>query len=189
MKAMNSNKLFALLWTAVGSIGRLVPHIPNITPTLSTALFAGAQLPARLAIPAILALMLITDFALAFVHQTTVFGFWTFFTYTGLLGVLLLGRKLGKKIEAQRVLGFTISATLFFWIWTNLGVWLTSGMYELSLLGLKMCFIAAIPFLGFSLVGDLGFSLLLFLSFKAMEKWAATKQGATEGMLRYGASR
>lgn len=41
---------------------------------------------------------------------------------------------------------------MFFWIWTNFGVWLVSGMYPHSLTGLVTCYFLALPFLKNSII-------------------------------------
>ncbi len=53
---------------------------------------------------------------------------------------------------------------MFFWIWTNLGVWLLATIYPLNIQGLSACYIAAIPFLMNSLIGTAAGYALLKLS-------------------------
>ena len=54
----------AYLLVLLAVAGRLVPHPPNLTPVLATALFAGALLPGRLAPAVPLLAMLASDLAL-----------------------------------------------------------------------------------------------------------------------------
>ena len=61
------------------------------------------------------------------------------------------------------------ASTLFFLV-TNFGVWAGGTMYEMSFAGLVTCFVAAIPFYGYSLAGDLAYTLLFFGAFLLAER-------------------
>jgi hypothetical protein len=67
-----------------------------------------------------------------------------------------------------------LGSSLFFWTWTNFGVWLMNDgiTYSRNLQGLLACFVAAIPFLGNALVADLAWGLLFFASFHYVRKLA-----------------
>ncbi len=70
------------------------------------------------------------------------------------------------------VFGASIAGTILFFLITNFGTWLTQDMYLNSsatkylyphtLSGLIDCYVLAIPFLKYSFMGDLSFSLVLF---------------------------
>ena len=51
---------------------------------------------------------------------------------------------------------------MFFFVATNLYVWLGSGMYPLTVEGLVACFTLALPFFQNQLAGVAFYSLLLF---------------------------
>ena len=55
-----------------------------------------------------------------------------------------------------------LSSTLVFFVASNLAVWAFSGMYSLDMAGLTACFVAALPFLQYSIAGDLIWSAVLF---------------------------
>jgi len=62
-------------------------------------------------------------------------------------------------------------STLFFYLWTNFGWWLTFGMYEMTVGGLMQCYIAALPFLKNQI-----FSVLIFVpSFAILLSFAFSK--------------
>lgn len=182
-----STKLLAVLWVAGGSLARLLPHLPNVTPTVSVSLFAGKQLDRAKALISVIAMMLVSDVLLAKLHGHEIFGYWSLFTYTGMLAIVLAGRRLAHKFTAVRAFAMTLLASVGFWVWTNFGTWLTSEMYTLDSLGLTQCFLSAIPFLGYSLIGDLAWMLLLFFSYQAACKFAG--RDATGEGLRASATR
>jgi hypothetical protein len=69
-----------------------------------------------------------------------------------------------KKIFAASSLLLTgIGANIFFYFWTNFGVWLLSGMYAKTTTGLLMSYINALPFLRYQLTSTLIFVPLGFV--------------------------
>lgn len=98
------------------------------------------------------------------------------FTWSGFLIPALLSRNLIKKLTSflsqntkykiqntskfRNLLPLTsagLIANLFFFIWTNFGVWLLSGMYPKTALGLLMSYINALPFLKYQFISTLIF--------------------------------
>ena len=88
-----------------------------------------------------------------------------------------------RLLEDIRTLGCLLGSSLFFWLWTNFGIWATgeNGMYPRTIDGLVSCYVAAIPFLGNALVGDLAWGLVLFLSFHYVRKLAPRYGLAIQG--------
>ena len=58
---------------------------------------------------------------------------------------------------------------MLFFVVTNFGTWLVSGMYPLSASGLAACYVAAIPFFQNTVAGDLFYATLLFGGFRLAE--------------------
>jgi len=56
---------------------------------------------------------------------------------------------------------FTIPSSIFFYLWTNFGVWY-QGWYPPTLSGLAESYVMGLPFLKFNLVGNLIFVPLGF---------------------------
>lgn len=166
--------LLATLWVIFGTLGRLLPHAPNMTPMTSIALFSGSQIGKVLSFVVAFATMIISDIALAKMNGYAAFGMWSIFTYTGFAAIILAGNYLNKSVTAGRTLGYLLGSSLGFWLWTNFGIWATGdhGMYTLTFNGLVECYIAALPFLRNALVGDLAWGLVLFLSFYGVKKLA-----------------
>jgi hypothetical protein len=72
-----------------------------------------------------------------------------------------LGSIIGNGLKWSRILGFTISSSLSFWLITNFFCWPGNPLYSQDFLGLMACYTAAIPFLS-QTIGDIFFSTLLF---------------------------
>ena len=66
------------------------------------------------------------------------------------------------KVRVLPVAGAAIASSVLFFIVTNFGVWLVGDMYPRDVGGLVLCYIAAIPFFQYSLVGDFVYTGLLF---------------------------
>jgi len=50
-----------------------------------------------------------------------------------------------------------VGSTLFFFLWTNFGVWLLSTMYPKTISGLLLCYVRALPFLRMQTISTLIF--------------------------------
>lgn len=105
--------------------------------------------------------MVISDM---FLGNTNIFIFtWSGFIFIGLADYWLI-----KKWERKRLVfkqtGLGILASLFFYLYTNFGVWLLDffGMYERTMAGLIKCYAMGLPFLKFNLVGNLVFVPIAF---------------------------
>lgn len=58
---------------------------------------------------------------------------------------------------------FSLGASMILFLFSDFGVWLTSGMYEKNFNGLWLCYTAALPFLRNLILGDLIYSGALYL--------------------------
>ena len=144
-------------FTIVAVLVRLLPHPPNVAPITAVALFAGTHFNRKhWAIITPILTMLFTDIFLGFSMITP-------FVYLAFVGVTVLGFLL-KKMNISSVL---LSSLLFFVI-TNLAVWFMH--YPLTAEGFTICFTLAIPFFGYSIVGDLFFSITLIIGYRVALK-------------------
>ena len=119
----------------------LAPHLPNYSPTIVLSVLLGNHFNKKTSIGLIVLLSLIT-----YMFQGEI-GLWIIFTVSAYVAVTLFSNKL--------TLLNTVFAVLIFWIWTNFGTWLMSGMYTLNLAGLGQCYWMALPFLRASMVASL----------------------------------
>ena len=157
------DKLFPVLIVLVAVLVRFLPHPANVAPIAAMALFGGAYLNKKYAVILPLAAMLISDCFLGF-HKVMPF------VYGSFLLASIIGIGLKNKIKVKNVLGASLLSSLIFYVITNFGVWLTSGMYQMNLLGLIKCYVLAIPFFRNTLVGDLFYTVMMFGGYEAVVK-------------------
>ena len=85
--------------------------------------------------------------------------------------ITLLGSRLLTKVTGLRVLGASLSASVIFFLVSNLGPWLALEIYPNTLAGLVTAYIAAIPFFGSTMLGDLVFCGVLFGGFAMVSNY------------------
>lgn len=93
------------------------------------------------------------------------------FTWSGIM-LPLLAINIFKNLKANSILAGTlagISSNLFFFIWTNFGVWALDswGMYPNTAFGLLQSYINGLPFLKYQLTSTLFFVPIGFLTYEA----------------------
>jgi len=160
----NHSRLVALLTAIVVAAAlRLVPHPPNFTPIGAMALFSGAYLGRKaLAFAAPLGALLLSDLVLGFYHgQATV--------YFSVALIVMLGMVALSRVSPLRVAGAAVLSSVLFFLITDFGMWLFSGFYPRTMLGLEACYVAAIPFFQNTIAGDLFYATLLFGGFRVAE--------------------
>ena len=157
----------------VAAATRLVPHPPNVTPVAAMALFGGATFVDRraaLAIP--LGAMLLSDIGLAFVRYdpSLVFTPMLLVIYGSFAMIVGLGFILRGRRRPLRVALVMLTASVLFFVVTNLGVWALGGLYPRTAAGLGACFVAAIPFFRNTLAGDAVSAFVLFGALAIVER-------------------
>ncbi len=161
------NILFALVLILFAAFSRLIPHAPNFTPLISTALFAGAYLQKRFAFLVPLAALLMSDLVIGFYD----FGSMAF-VYGSFLLIAAIGLTMNSKVSAARIAGLSLVGAVLFFVVTNFGVWLLpNSMYPKTLAGLVECYIMAIPFFGNTVLSTLVYSAVMFGAYEAAEKF------------------
>lgn len=148
-------KLFPVLVVLAAVLMRFLPHPANVAPIAAMALFGGAYLNKKYAIFLPLVVMFASDLFLGF-HKTMPF------VYGSFLIASIIGISLKNKVKIKPVLGASLLSSVIFYVVTNFGVWLTSGMYEMTFLGLIKCYVMAIPFFRNTLAGDLFYTVMMF---------------------------
>ena len=137
---------------------RLLPHVPGVWPFAASALFAGRML--RLPVLAV-----IVPLAAVLLSNVTLAGDDWRITLVVCLAVTLpafAGMLARRWRGAMPVVVAMVSCSLIFFVATNFAVWAFSGIYPLTLEGLTQCYIAALPFLDKTVLGDLFWTAVLF---------------------------
>lgn len=156
VKKISPNFLVVTLMVFAAAFVRLIPHPPNFAPIAAMALFGGAYFNKKsfaFAVP--LAAMFLTDAIIGF-HS----GMWI--VYLSFALIVVIGMMMLKKVSVINVVLASVTASLSFFIITNFGVWAFGTMYPKNVAGLIECYIAAIPFIQNTLIGDLFFSGIMF---------------------------
>jgi hypothetical protein len=99
-----------------------------------------------------------------------------------MLAGAFIGRGLLRRLSVVRLGGAAFLASLAFFVISNFGVYL-GGYYGYGLDGLLACYVAAIPFWGYSLLGDLGSTAILFGLFVLARRYVDRDPGAAGARL------
>ncbi len=154
----------ALSLVLLGTLSRLLPHPPNFTAVGASSLFSGARLRGGRAFLVPLVIMAVTDPILGALHGFRPFSRVTPFIYAAFLVNVLLGYRLRDTTRPGRIAGTALLCSLQFFLVSNFGVWAMGGghAYPHTLAGLAACYLAALPFLARTALGDLAYSGVLF---------------------------
>ncbi len=164
---MQPNKARADLWMDLGLVAflivfdvaaRLLPHAPGVWPFAASALFAGRVLRVPLLAVAVpLAAVLLSNVALAGDDWRVTAVVCAAITLPAFAGVLAR-----RWHGAFPVVAAMLSCSLIFFVTTNFAVWAFGTLYPHTLQGLTQCYVAALPFLDKTVMGDLFWTAVLF---------------------------
>ena len=175
------NKRFITLLaiTLSAAAMRLVPHPPNVTPIAAMALFGGVHFATKkTAFLVPLIAMYLSDLVLGFfVYDFGWFHGFMPFVYISFIITVCIGFLLRRRLTPLMVGSAALTGSVLFFIVTNLGAWLISGLYPKTLVGLLSCYVAAIPFFRNTLAGDMVYSLVLFGSFALAQRYLPVLRG------------
>lgn len=175
----------------VAALSRLLPHPPNFSPIIAMALFGGACFGSRswaVAVP--LLAMLVSDVVLAAVQG----GFWFHYlthadylpsvtaNYASVALSVLLGFGLRGRASGGHVLGASLAGSVLFFAISNFAVWLTAfhvPYYPACSAGLVPCYVAALPFFQWTVLGTLAYAALLFGGFALLRRRLPVLQART----------
>jgi len=167
-------RFFALLGITLSAAAmRLLPHPPNMIPIAAMALFGGAYFTnRRTAFLVPLAAMYLSDLALGFfIYDFGWFHGFMPFVYAGFIVTVCLGLLIRRWLSPWTVAGAALISSVLFFVITNFGVWLVSGLYPKTATGLVSCYVAAIPFFRNALVGNAFYTLVLFGGFALAQRY------------------
>ena len=143
---------------------RLLPHLPNVSPVAAMALFGGAYFAdKRMAFLVPLLALFLSDLVLG-LHNSMIF------VYAGFALTVAIGFLLKGKVTITNTAFATVVSSVLFFLLTNLGAWMTSGLYARSAEGLMQAYVAGIPFFQNSLLGNLAFVAVIFGGYHLLQK-------------------
>jgi hypothetical protein len=160
--------------------GRLVPHVPNVTPVGASSLFAGSRIGGYLAYLLPVAVMAATDPIVG--HAGGAHGGYTFgspLIYASLMINVFIGQRVVRNVTAMRVGVAAFLCSLQFFLMANLATFIdpvAGRLYTRSFAGFVDCNVAGLPFWGRTLAGDLFYSAALF----GVYAWLARRAPAAE---------
>jgi len=153
--------LFMIGYIVIGVLTRTVFHIaPNVEFVTGVTLAGAYFIKCKYSASVPVAIMFISDLIIG---NSAIYIFtWSAFGITWLLGRALNSDRFSKifeklgifKLFAVSELG-GVAFTIFFYLWTNLGVVVVSNLYPKTLSGLLMSYKMGVPFLVPQLIGNM----------------------------------
>ena len=139
-------------------VARALPHVPGVWPMAATALFAGRVLK----IPALALIVPVAAVALS--DAALPEDDWRVMAvvYAAVLVPAFAGMLARRWRGAFPVVAAMVSSSLVFFVATNFAVWAFNDMYPMTWNGLVQCYVAALPFLDRTVIGDLIWTGVLF---------------------------
>jgi hypothetical protein len=154
---------------------RVIPHPPNFAPVGATAVFAGRTMKPGMAFALITIAMFIGDVILAKLHGYPVVSLMTPFIYGGFFVQAALGRAL--RLKKGGAIGAAVGGAVAFFVLSNFGVWVAGSLYPQTAAGLSACYVAALPFFGATLAGDVIWTLVLSLAYRPLAARLESREG------------
>jgi hypothetical protein len=153
---------------------RLMWHAPGVSPVAASALFAGMMLRRRSLAPVVpLAALLIGNAIMGFYHWQVMAVVYAALTLPAMAGML------ARYLRASRVVVPTVLAcSLIFFVTMNFAVWAWSGIYSADITGLIQGSAMGLPFLKYTIAGDLFWAAVLFGG-----AWLAQRLATRTGVL------
>ena len=156
-----------LFISGILALGRLIPHPPNFTPILATAIFTPYIIKDKwIAVLIPLSAMFIADIIIGF-HP---YMLWIY----GAIGISTLlsywSMRFNKKYMQLAIMAL-VSSILFFII-TNFGVWTIWDYYPKTINGLVLCYTMAIPFFQNTIYGTIIYTAIITLTIQKGKQYA-----------------
>ena len=145
------------------AIFRLLPHLPNVSPVAAMALFGGAYYAdKRMAFIVPFVALFISDLLLG-LHNSMIF------VYAGFALTVAIGFLLQNRVTITNAAFAVVASSVLFFLLTNFGAWMTSGLYAKSAEGLMQAYVAGIPFFQNSLLGNLVYAAAIFGGYRLLQ--------------------
>ena len=135
---------------------RLLPHAPNFTPIIAISIYAGIKFNNKyLALLIPILSMVISDLFIGF--HSSMLAVYLCIVMNVFIGIFFI-----KKFTLLNYMYLSFLGACNFYIITNFSVWILSNMYPLTIEGLIMCYLLALPFFQNTLISSLLFGCLIF---------------------------
>lgn len=171
---MHRKTVLIIILIAIGAGFRLLPHAPNFAPVGAIALYAGALLPGRWSFAVPVAALFASDLIIGFYEPGVVAS-----VYGSFLLTILIGRRVGSRLNLARILAGSLSASILFFLVTNAAVWMFGHGYVRSGVGLLEAYAQALPFFRNTLLSDFFYSGVFFGVTAFASAWAARRQATS----------
>ncbi|MDR2041249.1 MAG: hypothetical protein LBP98_02895 [Tannerella sp.] len=175
MKKKKIDLRFGIIGVVIllAAVSRLIPHPVGFVPIAGMALFGAAYYSKRYwaYIVPIVAMMLSDIILNTLVYSAYMDRQWMWiflYTYGALALIVLMGTFTLKSVRVPEVAISAVGASVIFYLVTNFGTWISSGMYPHTWEGLTACYTAALPFFRNGLAGDLLYTGILFGAFELL---------------------
>ncbi|MGH9583678.1 MAG: DUF6580 family putative transport protein [Bryobacteraceae bacterium] len=167
-KSSSTFQPLALSLTVAAALLRLAPHPPNFAPVGGLALFGGARFRSWQAYVIPLLAMAVTDPILSHMAGFPAYSWGTPIIYGCFLINVLLGRAFLRETSSPARIGLvTLAGSTQFFLITNFFSW---SMYPHTTAGLVECYVAALPFFGRTVLGDLFYVGVLFGAYALLKR-------------------
>jgi len=156
-----------LFISVILALGRIIPHPPNFTPILATAIYTPYMVNDKwIAVLIPLSAMFIADIIIGF-HP---YMLWVY----GAIGLSTLISSWSMRFNKKYIqLGvMAILSSILFFIITNFAVWAIWDYYPKTIDGLIICYIKAIPFFQNTLLGTIIYTTIITLTIQKGIKYA-----------------
>ncbi|MCH1912944.1 hypothetical protein L9Z41_13820 [Leptospira noguchii] len=158
-----SDNTISMLGVIIAGISRFLPHPANFTSIEAMTVYSGARLQSWKAFVYPMFMLFVTDFILSQIHGFAWFYDGLPLVYCSILINVILGRFfLKENNKLLPVLGVSLVASIQFFFISNFSVWAFSSLYPKTIEGLSTCYIAALPYFGGTLFGNLIYTPVLF---------------------------
>lgn len=146
-----------LLVVFVAVLARFVPHIPNFAPVTALAIFSAVYLPKKQAVIIPLAVRFVSDLFIGFFAWPLMVAVYA----SHLAGVLFgLWIKRSDSGRGLKIVTSALGAALLFFAVTNFAF--LYPQYPHNLTGIVQAYVAGLPFLRGTVLGDMTYTLALF---------------------------
>ncbi|MDV6237647.1 DUF6580 family putative transport protein [Leptospira ellisii] len=160
----------SVLGVILAGISRFLPHPPNFTLVGAVTVYSGSKIEGWKSFTIPFITIFATDLILSQIHGYGPLYPGFSLVYFSLLVNVVLGKTLLKgRVKISRLLPVTVLASTQFFLLSNFSVWAFSSFYPDTFEGLLTCYIAAIPYFGGTLLGDLIYTPILFGSLNRIE--------------------